>query len=93
MDNSSSAVVLDALYRACSQDASVLKPAEEQLKQWETQPGFYSILAVSSYNFLLQILSFTFQAYFYEKYSDDRGISFLFLLGTQRLAFPNIQSV
>ncbi|XP_048255112.1 importin-11-like [Haliotis rufescens] len=38
-------VVLDTLSRACSQDASVLKPAEHQLQQWETQPGFYSIVA------------------------------------------------
>lgn len=37
--------VVDALVRACSQDASLLKPAEIQLKSWENQPGFYSILA------------------------------------------------
>jgi len=37
--------VFDVLMKACSQDASVLKPAESLLKQWETQPGFYSILA------------------------------------------------
>ena len=30
--------------RASSQDASVLKPAEAQLKEWESQPGFYSVL-------------------------------------------------
>ena len=39
--------VLDALIRACSQDAQVLKPAEHQLKSWESQPGFYSVLAVT----------------------------------------------
>ncbi|XP_076465605.1 importin-11-like [Babylonia areolata] len=38
-------VVLQTLSHACSQDASVLKPAEQQLKAWETQPGFYSILS------------------------------------------------
>ncbi|KAK7116601.1 hypothetical protein V1264_002257 [Littorina saxatilis] len=38
-------VVLQTLSHACSQDASVLKPAEQQLKDWETQPGFYSILS------------------------------------------------
>ncbi|KAL8559005.1 hypothetical protein ACOMHN_039761 [Nucella lapillus] len=38
-------VVLQTLSLACSQDASVLKPAEQQLKEWETQPGFYSILS------------------------------------------------
>ncbi|PIK48319.1 putative importin-11, partial [Apostichopus japonicus] len=37
-------VVLEVLNRATSQDTSVLKPAEQQLKEWETQPGFYSIL-------------------------------------------------
>ncbi|NXG12148.1 IPO11 protein, partial [Sakesphorus luctuosus] len=42
--NSASAVVLRVLTQATSQDTAVLKPAEEQLKQWETQPGFYSVL-------------------------------------------------
>ncbi|XP_041464920.1 importin-11-like [Lytechinus variegatus] len=37
-------IVLEVLTRATSQDASILKPAEQQLKQWETQPGFHSIL-------------------------------------------------
>ena len=39
--------VLAALTQACSQDASVLKPAEQQLHNWETQPGFYTILHVN----------------------------------------------
>ncbi|KAL7989012.1 hypothetical protein Chor_007931 [Crotalus horridus] len=42
--HSASNVVLQVLTQATSQDTSVLKPAEEQLKQWETQPGFYSVL-------------------------------------------------
>nr|XP_006134494.1 importin-11 isoform X1 [Pelodiscus sinensis] len=42
--NSASTIVLQVLTQATSQDTSVLKPAEEQLKQWETQPGFYSVL-------------------------------------------------
>ncbi|CAH2296266.1 importin-11 isoform X1 [Pelobates cultripes] len=42
--NSASSVVLQVLTRASSQDSTVLKPAEEQLRQWETQPGFYSVL-------------------------------------------------
>jgi len=47
MDTSAAATaVIEMLMRAGSQDASVLKPAESLLKQWETQPGFYSILAV-----------------------------------------------
>ena len=40
------AVVLQALTNACSQDPSVLKTAEEQLKSLETQPGFYNVLLV-----------------------------------------------
>ncbi|XP_007424255.1 importin-11 isoform X1 [Python bivittatus] len=42
--HSASSIVLQVLTQATSQDTSVLKPAEEQLKQWETQPGFYSVL-------------------------------------------------
>uniref|UniRef100_S4REK0 Importin 11 n=1 Tax=Petromyzon marinus TaxID=7757 RepID=S4REK0_PETMA len=41
---SASVVVIQTLTRATNQDASVLKPAEEQLRQWEIQPGFYSVL-------------------------------------------------
>ncbi|CAG5125621.1 unnamed protein product, partial [Candidula unifasciata] len=37
-------VVLEALAQACSQNADILKPAEQKLQQWETEPGFYSIL-------------------------------------------------
>lgn len=44
--DSASSVVLQALTQATSQDTAVLKPAEEQLRQWETQPGFYSVLLV-----------------------------------------------
>lgn len=44
--DSASSVVLQALTQATSQETAVLKPAEEQLRQWETQPGFYSVLLV-----------------------------------------------
>jgi len=37
-------LVLETLAHACSQNAEVLKPAEQKLQQWETVPGFYSIL-------------------------------------------------
>lgn len=37
-------IVLETLAHACSQNAAVLKPAEHKLQQWETEPGFYSIL-------------------------------------------------
>lgn len=39
-------LVLETLTNACSQKADILKPSERQLQQWETQPGFYSILSV-----------------------------------------------
>lgn len=40
-------IVLHTLTSACSQNADILKPAVHQLKQWETSPGFYTILSVS----------------------------------------------
>lgn len=39
-------VILETLTNACSQDPAVLAPAEYQLQQWQTQPGFYTILSV-----------------------------------------------
>ncbi|XP_066567527.1 importin-11 [Amia ocellicauda] len=53
--HSASSVVLQALTQATSQDTAVLKPAEEQLKQWETQPGFYSVLLNIFNNHLLDV--------------------------------------
>uniref|UniRef100_A0A8C9TWZ9 Importin-11 n=1 Tax=Scleropages formosus TaxID=113540 RepID=A0A8C9TWZ9_SCLFO len=53
--NSASSVVLQALTQATSQDTAVLKPAEEQLKQWETQPGFYSVLLNIFNNHMLDV--------------------------------------
>ncbi|CAG0893849.1 unnamed protein product [Darwinula stevensoni] len=38
------AIVFETLKSASSQNVDVLKPAEEKLKQWEAQPGFYSVL-------------------------------------------------
>merc|ERR1719309_1911232 len=37
-------VVLGALGSAASQNPAMIKQAEEQLKGWETQPGFYTTL-------------------------------------------------
>uniref|UniRef100_A0A8C2ZU02 Importin-11 n=1 Tax=Cyclopterus lumpus TaxID=8103 RepID=A0A8C2ZU02_CYCLU len=54
MDGASS-VVLQALTQATSQDTAVLKPAEEQLRQWETQPGFYSVLLNILNNHMLDV--------------------------------------
>lgn len=42
------AMVLEALQRASSQNAEILKPAEAKLREWETQPGFYTVLFVKS---------------------------------------------
>lgn len=53
--DSASSVVLQALTQATSQDTAVLKPAEEQLRQWETQPGFYSVLLVRTNNSVVHI--------------------------------------
>jgi len=39
--------VIEVLRQAVSQDPNVLKSAEETLKQWETQQGFYIALYVS----------------------------------------------
>lgn len=38
------AAVLQTLTAAASQSAGELKPAEAQLRDWETRPGFYSVL-------------------------------------------------
>lgn len=56
--DSASTVVLQALTQATSQDTAVLKPAEEQLKQWETQPGFYSVLLVRGNHQIIRICLF-----------------------------------
>uniref|UniRef100_UPI00398E986B importin-11 isoform X2 n=1 Tax=Pristiophorus japonicus TaxID=55135 RepID=UPI00398E986B len=53
--NSASTVVLQTLTQATSQDTAVLKPAEERLKQWETQPGFYSALLTIFTNHTLDV--------------------------------------
>lgn len=39
--------LLDVLYQAASQEPEKLKNAQQQLKQWETSPDFYSTLQVS----------------------------------------------
>ncbi|CAH2049107.1 unnamed protein product, partial [Iphiclides podalirius] len=44
MDPNIYALVLDTLNRATSQNTEVLKPAEKKLQEWETEPGFYSVL-------------------------------------------------
>lgn len=39
--------VIEVLQQAVSQDPNILKSAEQTLKQWETQQGFYIALYVS----------------------------------------------
>ena len=51
-------MVLDTLRRASSQNQDILKPAEEKLQEWETEPGFYSILLVSCPALLKLCISF-----------------------------------
>lgn len=41
--------IVEALVFACSQDPAVLKVGENYLKECETQPGFYTTLAVSPF--------------------------------------------
>lgn len=43
------AAVIEVLRQAVSQDPNVLKSAEQTLKQWEIQQGFYIALYVSYY--------------------------------------------
>ncbi|KAH3830260.1 hypothetical protein DPMN_103501 [Dreissena polymorpha] len=38
-------LVVETLTNACSQEMTILTPAEQQLQQWQTQPGFYTILS------------------------------------------------
>lgn len=37
-------LVLETLRQSTSQQAEVLKPAEQQLQEWETERGFYFTL-------------------------------------------------
>uniref|UniRef100_A0A3Q3VMA8 Importin-11 n=1 Tax=Mola mola TaxID=94237 RepID=A0A3Q3VMA8_MOLML len=69
--DSASSVVLQALTQATSQDTAVLKPAEEQLRQWETQPGFYSVL-LSIFNNHMLDLNVRWLAVLYFKNGIDR---------------------
>uniref|UniRef100_A0A182IXH3 Uncharacterized protein n=1 Tax=Anopheles atroparvus TaxID=41427 RepID=A0A182IXH3_ANOAO len=41
---SAESAVYEALMYACSQDAQMLKPAEQKLAEWEIQPGFHLTL-------------------------------------------------
>lgn len=39
-------MVYETLLQASSQHPDMLKPAEQKLKEWEIEPGFYSVLFV-----------------------------------------------
>ncbi|XP_013780751.1 importin-11-like [Limulus polyphemus] len=49
------ALVLNTLRNASNQDAQLLKPAEQQLRLWETQPGFYSTLLAIFSNYEIEV--------------------------------------
>ena len=53
--------VLVALSHACSQNPVLIKEAERQLKMWETQAGFYSLLMVRTSLFLTSAKPFVTQ--------------------------------
>lgn len=40
-------MVYETLMQASSQHPDMLKPAEQKLREWEIEPGFYSVLFVS----------------------------------------------
>lgn len=42
--NSTDILVIEVLQGAASQNPDILKPAEAKLREWETQPGFYTTL-------------------------------------------------
>lgn len=44
MNEQAYSLVLETLQQAASQNPDVLKPAEEKLKSWNTEPGFHSYL-------------------------------------------------
>ncbi|XP_050703049.1 importin-11-like [Eriocheir sinensis] len=64
-------LVLETLRRATSQEAEVLKPAEQQLQQWETEPGFYSTLVEIFSEYSLEV-NVRFLAVLYFKNGVDR---------------------
>ena len=50
--------VLETLRQASSQDTTHLKWAEQRLKSWETQPGFYATLLVSNCQHVVYISAY-----------------------------------
>lgn len=51
-------LVYETLLQASSQHPDMLKPAEQKLKEWEIEPGFYSVL------FVRLVFVFTFIIFF-----------------------------
>lgn len=49
MNDENGNLVLDVLHKATSQDTETLRSAEKQLKVWESEPGFYTVLMVWEY--------------------------------------------
>uniref|UniRef100_A0AAR5PV48 Importin N-terminal domain-containing protein n=2 Tax=Dendroctonus ponderosae TaxID=77166 RepID=A0AAR5PV48_DENPD len=64
-------LVLDVLNRASSQDPQILKPAEAKLREWETEPGFYSVFQNVISNHSLEV-NVRWMAVLYMKNGIDR---------------------
>ena len=64
-------LVVACLGEASSQNPAVIKQAEERLKQWETEPGFYSILLTIFTDLSLDV-HIRWQAVLYFKNGVDR---------------------
>jgi len=56
-------LVYETLLQASSQHPDMLKPAEQKLKEWEVEPGFYSVLFVR-YDFSMTKINLTTYSYF-----------------------------
>lgn len=52
------AAVIEVLEKAGSQDPNVLKPAEQTLREWEIQRGFYTTLYVNKKTYVECMIHF-----------------------------------
>lgn len=67
--SSTNSMVIEVLQRASSQNPEILKPAEGKLKEWETQPGFYTVLYVGLVGFCF--MGFIIFILFLERYFES----------------------
>lgn len=61
-------LVYETLLQASSQHPDMLKPAEQKLKEWEIEPGFYSVLFVRLVKYFLLLELFKIFLYFFREY-------------------------